>query len=94
MTHELKCVNPAFQAKWDGNKNWEYRKDDRNYQENDILVEKEYDPTNNIYSGRAIEERVVWMIKGGVFGIPEGYVIMSTKLIRHVFHAKDESKSS
>lgn len=80
MKHELKCVLEPFQQKWDRNKNWEFRKNDRDFQKGDILWEREYDPSTNSYSGREIYEEVTWMIKGGVFGIPEGYVIMSTKI--------------
>lgn len=78
MIHNLKCIKEPFQAKWDGNKNWEYRKNDRDYQVGDILNEQEYFPESDSYSGREIMEKVTWILFGGSFGVPEGYVIMST----------------
>ena len=57
-THELKCVKEPFQVKWAGNKDWEFRKNDRDYKVGDVLLEKEYDAENSTYSGeRYIETR-------------------------------------
>ena len=81
MTHELKCLVEPFQAKWDGDKNWEFRKNDRDYKIGDILKEREYDAEKNVYSSREILEEVTWILHGGTFGVPEGYVIMSTREI-------------
>ncbi len=77
--HELKCHFEAFEAKALNLKNWEYRLNDRNYKIGDILIEKEYFPEQDKFTGREIEEQVIWMLKGGSFGIPAGYVIMTTK---------------
>lgn len=84
MTHELKCVSEPFQVKWEGNKNWEFRKNDRNYQKGDVLREREYDLASDSYSGREIFEEVTWILAGGSFGVPEGYVIMSTKEVAKI----------
>jgi len=80
-THELKCVKEPFQAKWEGKKFWEFRKNDRDFKLDDVLKEREYDPITNEYSGREILERVVWILPGGSFGVPEDCVIMSTEEI-------------
>ncbi len=77
--HELKCVIVPFQAKWNGIKSWEFRKNDRDYRLGDLLLEREYYVINGEYSGREILEEVTWILLGGEFGVPEGYVIMSTK---------------
>lgn len=92
IKHELKCVNPPFKIKWDGNKNWEFRKNDRDYKVGDMLIEKEYDLASDTYSGRAIEEQVTYILHGGEFGVPEGYCIMSTKITRLVYGKNDESR--
>lgn len=85
-THTLKCWPEAFNKKWQGKKNWEFRKADRNFIEDDILIEQEYDPNNQYYvgsnySGRQIVERVVYIIHGPAFGIPNGYCAMSTEIL-------------
>ena len=79
-THELKCVLEPFQQKWNRNKYWEYRKNDRNFQKGDTLWEREYNPLDNSFTGREIYEEVTWILEGGSFGVPEGFVIMSTKI--------------
>lgn len=78
--HTLKCVLEPFQKKWEGNKNWEFRKNDRDYKVGDILIEQEYNPTDNSFTGREIKEKVVYILYEG-FGIPEGHCIMSTKIL-------------
>lgn len=79
--HILKCVRVPFEKKWEGKKPWEWRKNDRDFQEGDYLIEREYDPATDAYSGREILEKVTFLLHGGEFGIPEGYVIMTTEEI-------------
>lgn len=79
--HDLKCVTEPFQAKWDKKKSWEFRKNDRDFKVGDLLLEKEYDPITDTYSGREILEEVIWILPGGQFGVPDDCVIMSTKEI-------------
>lgn len=81
MQHELKCVLDPFQAKWDGKKDWEFRKNDRDYRVGDFLLEREYNPEDKTYSGREIIEEVLWILEGGQYGVPADCVIMSTKEI-------------
>lgn len=81
MQHELKCVTEPFQAKWEGKKNWEFRKNDRGYKLGDTLLEREYNPLNDSYTGREILEQVIWILPGGSYGVPDDCVIMSTKEI-------------
>ena len=54
MTHELKTINPYFEMVWNGNKKFELRKNDRDFQKGDALVLKEYIPVENRYTGRTI----------------------------------------
>ncbi len=79
MIHELKCLQGPFQEKWNCNKSWEFRKNDRVFKHGDILQEREYDSATGLYSGREIREEVTYILFGPEFGIPEGYCIMSTK---------------
>lgn len=52
MTHELKTYPKYFQETIEGNKPFEIRKNDRNFQVGDVLILKEWD--NIKYSGREI----------------------------------------
>lgn len=79
--HELKCWPEPFQAMWDGYKTFEVRVNDRDYQVADYLLLREFDPATSVYSGRRILVNVLYVMEGGRFGVAEGSVIMSTRLI-------------
>jgi hypothetical protein len=83
--HEVKTWPPVFQDMRDGKKPFEYRYNDRDYQVGDILVSREYGPTTKSYSGRLDKYRITYMVKGGQFGIPEGYVIMTVEPLKPDF---------
>lgn len=76
-THTLKTINPYFEELWIGAKKFEVRKDDRSFQVGDTLILREYDPTNDTYSGRVINAEVTYKLAGGQFGIKEGYCVLS-----------------
>ncbi|MFF5993681.1 DUF3850 domain-containing protein [Lysinibacillus sp. KU-BSD001] len=82
MTHELKIHPAPFEAVLKGLKTFEYRFNNRSYREGDILKLNEYDPDKMLYTGRAVEAKVTYLLEGGQFGIPEDYVLMSIKKIR------------
>lgn len=82
ITHELKIHPEPYQAVSKGLKTWEYRFNNRNFREGDKLKLNEFDPENMAYTGAFIEVRVMYLLEGGKFDIPEGYVIMSIKKIR------------
>jgi ASC-1-like (ASCH) protein len=83
MTHELKTWPEYFQAIWDGRKRFEVRKNDRDYQEGDILILKETASVgkNYQYTGRTISCQVEYVLQGGSFGIQSGYCVMSIEVI-------------
>jgi ParB family chromosome partitioning protein len=60
-----------------GIKTFEYRKNDRDYKVNDILELCEWDPATNDFTDDRFYVVVTYIIKGGSFGIPEDYCIMS-----------------
>ena len=77
MKHELKTWVEFFEDILKGNKKFEIRKADRDFQVGDILVLKEFDNNTLEYSGREINKIVTWIMKGGKFGLEDGYVVMS-----------------
>ena len=87
MIHELKCHPEPFEAKWLNKKNWEIRKNDRNFQVGDILIEKWFSPVANngtgAYDGTEIHEEVLWILPEG-YGLKKGFIIMSTKQLKRV----------
>lgn len=90
MTHYLKTWSEEFSQVWDGYKKFEIRKDDRGYQVGDTLVLEEGDlggagmtdhDLTFVYTGRVIEVNVMYILKGGKFGIEKDYVAMSIDLL-------------
>ena len=75
MTHDLKILPKWFEDIKFGLKNFEIRKNDRDYKFGDILVLKEWDGKH--YTGRIAEFRVGYIYYGnGEYGVEEGYCIM------------------
>jgi len=79
IIHHLKTWPEYFERIYNGDKAFEVRKTDRDFREGDFLVLKEYDPTNESYSGRQFSAIITFILRGGVFGIQEGYCVMSIK---------------
>ena len=75
-THELKTHPQAFADVRAGRKRFEIRWDDRDFQVRDRLVLKEWDPATQAYTGDQAVRTVTFMLLGGEFGLPIGYVIM------------------
>ena len=80
MTHELKTWPRYYQRVMDGDKTFEVRAADRDFQIGDFLTLKEYDPDTSKYSGRCLSAIVTYILHGGNFGIESGFCVMSIKL--------------
>lgn len=75
MTHELKILPRWFKDVAQGLKNFEIRKNDRDYKVGDILILKEWDGEH--YTGAFVERRVGYVYYGnGEYGVNEGYCIL------------------
>jgi len=77
MIHELKTWPGVYQATLDKKKKAEFRKNDQGFEVNDILILREWEPDKQSYTGRTLKVRVVHIVRGPDFGIPDGYVMMS-----------------
>lgn len=75
--HELKTWPNYFQEVFMGYKNFEIRFDDRGFQKGDYLILKEWDNIIPGYTGRELTREIKYILKGGQFGLLEGYVAMS-----------------
>ena len=78
--HELKTWPVAFQPLIDGKKNFEYRKNDRNFKVGDYLYLREFNPEKAQYTGRHCHAEVEYILDGSVFPVKKGYVIMSIRV--------------
>ncbi len=74
-THELK-IHPRFYRLIEfGRKDTDTRKNDRDFQLDDVLVLREWDPTTSTYTGRDMAKRVAWVESLDGVGLP-GFVEM------------------
>jgi len=90
---ELKCWPISFQAIKNGTKRFEYRKDDRPYYVGVTLWQREWNPDTG-YTGDELYHDVTFIIRGGVFGIPEGYCIMSMSESRCTVHTSTRNDNN
>jgi len=79
--HELKTWPKYFQEILDGKKKFELRKNDRNFELEDILYLKEWSPETQLYTGRSVKLKVIYMVKYFI-GLEPGYVIMGIEVIK------------
>lgn len=75
MVHELKILPRWFNAVAYNHKNFEIRKNDREFSVGDWLVLCEYEKGR--YTGRAIERQIEYIYYGdGTFGLLKGWCVL------------------
>lgn len=78
--HRLKTVNPFFDLIKNRQKNFEFRKNDRDFKQGQTVVLMEYDSILDKYSGQWIRVEILYVMTNKDFPlVPEGYVIFSFK---------------
>jgi len=82
--HALKTHPGPFAAIRNGNKAFEFRKNDRDFRSGDVLVLNEWIPPSpedvtGSYTGQQERRVVTYIVHGPAFGIPEGYCVMSVR---------------
>ena len=76
--HELKIEPKYLEAVKGGRKKFEIRNNDRNYQEGDILILRDYDPITQLFSGEIIKVEVTYMTD---YAQQDGYVVLGIEEI-------------
>jgi hypothetical protein len=83
-THRLKTLAPYWQRVAYGEKKFEIRKNDRDFQVGDVLeleyVENEGRPIDSTAAPLLCYARVKYVFCGGQYGLEVGYCIMSIEL--------------
>lgn len=78
-THELKCWPDFFVLVACGDKSFEVRRNDRDFQIGDTLVLKEWHPASG-YSGREVRRVVHWILTHQMLVLlPEDVVVMEIR---------------
>lgn len=78
--HELKTVNPFFEAVYTGFKDFELRKNDRNFKVGDRLKLVEFEKGKT--TKRFVLKDVKYILAGGQFGLSYDYVILGLKDVK------------
>jgi len=74
--HDLKTWPEYFAEIANGNKTFELRKNDRNFEPGDVLVLQEWNPESKDYTGREITKKVGYLLQGE-FGLPDDICVIS-----------------
>jgi hypothetical protein len=82
-THNLKTWPQFFEEIIHGQKKFEYRKFDRDFQPGDRLELIEYDPEKDAITGRRFFVRVLRVLTD-IPGMPEDYCILDIEPIRGI----------
>jgi hypothetical protein len=82
VIHELKTWSEFFDAVSEGHKTFEIRKDDRGFYVGDILRLRDYDPTEEAYTGAQLDVIVTYVTEAKTLGcLKPGYVCMSIRIL-------------
>jgi len=76
MIHELKILPNYFEEVIAEAKTYEVRFNDRNFQEGDTVILKEWFRTSQRYSGRKLEFKIGFVLSD-FEGLKEGWVVFS-----------------
>lgn len=83
MIHHLKTWPQYFQRIQSGEKPFELRKNDRDFQVGDTLILQEWLPKEGHFSPNElmVEVTYVFIDSSGSFGLKEGYCVMGIKIL-------------
>lgn len=74
--HKLKILPEYYKAQIEGKKNFEIRKNDRDYKVGDKLVLKEYDPKAKEFTGQSFITEITFITN---YQQKDGYIVLGTK---------------
>lgn len=75
--HELKIRSIYFDRIALGQKTFEIRKNDRDFQTGDTVILREINIDNPLYSGRELSYKIGYVFSGEEFGVQKGYCVFS-----------------
>lgn len=81
ILHEIKCWPEFFGKIALREKEFELRKNDRDYQVGEIIKIREYVPNKQRYTGSFVLREISYMLTNTEFGLKEGYCILQLKTI-------------
>lgn len=76
--HELKILPKYFERVIKGEKTFEIRKNDRDFQTGDVIILNEFDGVK--HTGGNVKGKITYIFNGGEYGLDIGYCIFSFKI--------------
>jgi len=73
ILHNLKTHPEPFEDILPGHKSFEIRKNDRDFQIDDILILNEWGPESEKYSGQLLSLKVTYIFTGEMYGLKAGH---------------------
>ena len=77
IDHELKIIPEFFSPLLFQDKNFELRKNDRDFKVGDKLKLNEWNPETKEYTSRYAYKTITYILQGGVYGLAPDYCILS-----------------
>lgn len=77
--HYLKTWPEYFNKVFMGHKDWELRKNDRDFKVGDTVILQEFNPETKEYTGKEMARRINYILEKTEFGLQDGYVIMTIR---------------
>lgn len=88
-THKLKTWAPYFQDIIDGKKPFNIRPNDRNFEVGDNIIHTEWNTEEQKETGRQCWTTITYVLKGGLFGIPETHCIFAQHTLAQTDFIRD-----
>ena len=76
QTHELKLWPPCFAAVQSGNKPFDVRENDQDFQVGDVVHLREFEPETEQYTGQHLTRWVSYVLHGGPFGLQANWCVL------------------
>jgi hypothetical protein len=74
--HILKCWPKYFEQVFQGDKNYEVRRNDRDFKKGDIIILREYNNDSQEFTGREVPVTITNITHGGNFGIDKDFCVL------------------
>lgn len=80
VVHEIKSWPRYFEGVWEGTKPFEVRKNDRDYRVGDRILQREWTPETERYTGREVLSDVTYVLDDSASGgLTKGYVVLGIR---------------
>lgn len=81
QTHVLKCQSKYFQKSWINAKNFEIRKNDRDFKVGDHIILREFLVSEDKFSGRELTVLITYIFDD--FGLQDDFIVLATQILAH-----------